>query len=206
MKYDVIDLANKKKGTIDLDEEVFAVDVRKDLIARAVKWQLNKRQSGNHKTKERGAVNGTKSKPFRQKGTGRARQGTARAPQMRGGGVVFGPRVKSHKTKLQKRVRRIALKSALSAKHMEGNLIVLDDAKSTTPKTAELAQALKVLKWGRALVIDGPELDNNFVKAANNIVGLDILPSIGANVYDILRRDKLVLTREAIAHLTERLK
>ena len=206
MKYDVIDLANKKKGTIDLDEEVFAVEVRKDLIARAVKWQLNKRQSGNHKTKERGAVNATKSKPFRQKGTGRARQGTIRAPQMRGGGIVFGPRVRSHKTKLQKKVRRLALKSALSAKQIEGNLIVLDDAKSTTPKTAKLAQALKILKWGRALVIDGPELDNNFALAASNIVGLDVLPSVGANVYDILRRDKLVLTRDAIAHLTERLK
>ena len=206
MKYDVIDLANKKKGTIDLDEGVFGIEVRKDLIARAVKWQLNKRQSGNHKTKERGAVNGTKSKPFRQKGTGRARQGTVRAPQMRGGGVVFGPRVRSHNTKLQKKVRRLALKSALSAKQMEGNLIVLDDAKSTTPKTAILVQALKVLNLGQALVIDGPELDKNFAMAASNIVGLDVLPSAGANVYDILRRDKLVLTRDAVADLTERLK
>lgn len=206
MKYDVINLANKKKGTIDLDEGVFGVEVRKDLIARAVKWQLNKRQSGNHKTKERGAVNGTKSKPFRQKGTGRARQGTIRAPQMRGGGVVFGPRVRSHNTKLQKKVRRLALKSALSAKQMEGNLIVLDDAKSTTPKTAILVQALKVLNLGQALVIDGPELDKNFAMAASNIVGLDVLPSAGANVYDILRRDKLVLTRDAVADLTERLK
>ena len=206
MKYDVINLANKKKGTIDLDEGIFGVEVRKDLIARAVKWQLNKRQSGNHKTKERGAVNGTKSKPFRQKGTGRARQGTIRAPQMRGGGVVFGPRVRSHNTKLQKKVRRLALKSALSAKQMEGNLVVLDDTKSTTPKTAKLVQALKVLNWGQALVIDGPELDNNFAMAASNIVGLDVLPSAGANVYDILRRDKLVLTRDAIADLTERLK
>ena len=206
MKYDVINLANKKKGTIDLDEGVFGVEVRKDLIARAVKWQLNKRQSGNHKTKERGAVKGTKSKPFRQKGTGRARQGTVRAPQMRGGGVVFGPRVRSRNTKLQKKVRRLALKSALSAKQMEGNLIVLDNAKSTTPKTAKLVQALKVLNWGQALVIDGPELDNNFAMAASNIVGLDVLPSAGANVYDILRRDKLVLTRDAVADLTERLK
>ena len=206
MKYDVINLANKKKGTIDLDEEVFGVEVRKDLIARTVKWQLNKRQSGNHKTKERAAVSATKSKPFRQKGTGRARQGTTRAPQMRGGGVAFGPRVRSHETKLQKKVRSLALKSALSVKQAEGKLIILDDAKSKSPKTAELAKALKVLNWGQALVIDGPKIDANFALAASNIIGLDVLPSAGANVYDILRREKLVLTREAIVHLTERLK
>ena len=206
MKYDVIDMANKKKGTIDLDDEIFAIQIRKDLIARTVKWQLNKRQSGNHNTKERGNVNGSKSKPFRQKGTGRARQGTTRAPQMRGGGIVFGPHVRSHKTKLQKKVRRLALKSALSMKHAEGKLVVLEDAKSKSPKTVELVKSLKRLKWGDALVIDGPEPDANFTMATRNIVGLDILPSSGANVYDILRRDKLILTRDAVTHLTERLR
>ncbi|MBM10281.1 MAG: 50S ribosomal protein L4 [Magnetovibrio sp.] len=206
MKHDVIDLANKKKGTIDLDEDIFGVEIRKDIIARTIRWQLNNRQSGNHNTKERSDVSGTKAKPFRQKGTGRARQGTMRAPQMRGGGVVFGPQVRSHGTKLQKKVRRLALKTALSVKHAEGNLIVLEDAKSKTPKTVELTKSLKRLKWGRALVIDGPELDANFAMAARNIVGLDVLSSSGANVYDILRRDKLVLTRDAVALLTERLK
>mgnify|MGYP002637540064 CR=1 FL=1 len=206
MKCDVIDLANKKTGTIDLDEAVFGVEVRRDLLARTVNWQLDKRQSGSHKTKERAEVSGTKAKPFRQKGTGRARQGTARAPQMRGGGTVFGPRVRSHATKLPKHVRRLALKSALSAKQAEGKLVVLDEAKTKSPKTGELAKALKALDWGRTLLIDGIELDINFVKAASNIVEFDVLPSVGANVYDILRRDTLVLTKDAVQQLTERLK
>ena len=206
MKLDVIDLANKKTGTIDLDDAVFGVEIRKDLLARTVNWQLDKRQSGNHKAKERAEVSGTKSKPFRQKGTGRARQGTLRAPQMRGGGVTFGPRVRSHATGLPKKVRSLALKSALSAKQAEGKLVILDEAKAKTPKTAELAKALKAFDWGRALVIDGAELDANFTKATRNIVGIDVLPSVGANVYDILRRDTLVLTKDAVAQLTERLK
>jgi large subunit ribosomal protein L4 len=206
MKLDVIDLANKKTGTIDLDDAVFGVEVRKDLLARTVNWQLDKRQSGNHKAKERAEVSGTKSKPFRQKGTGRARQGTMRAPQMRGGGVVFGPRVRSHATGLPKKVRSLALKSALSAKQAEGKLVILDEAKAKSPKTAELAKALKAFDWGRALVIDGAELDDNFAKATRNIAGIDLLPSVGANVYDILRRDTLVLTKDAVAQLTERLK
>ncbi len=206
MKLDVIDLANKKTGTIELDDAVFGVEVRKDLLARTVNWQLDKRQSGNHKAKERAEVSGTKSKPFRQKGTGRARQGTMRAPQMRGGGVVFGPRVRSHATGLPKKVRSLALKSALSAKQAEGKLVILDEAKAKSPKTAELAKALKAFDWGRALVIDGAELDDNFAKATRNIAGIDLLPSVGANVYDILRRDTLVLTKDAVAQLTERLK
>ncbi len=206
MKLDVIDLANKKTGTIELDDAVFGVEVRKDLLARTVNWQLDKRQSGNHKAKERAEVSGTKSKPFRQKGTGRARQGTMRAPQMRGGGVVFGPRVRSHATGLPKKVRSLALKSALSAKQAEGKLVILDEAKAKSPKTAELAKALRAFDWGRALVIDGAELDDNFAKATRNIAGIDLLPSVGANVYDILRRDTLVLTRDAVAQLTERLK
>ena len=206
MKLDVIDLANKKTGTIDLDDAVFGVEVRKDLLARTVNWQLDKRQSGNHKAKERAEVSGTKSKPFRQKGTGRARQGTMRAPQMRGGGVVFGPRVRSHATGLPKKVRSLALKSALSAKQAEGKLVILDEAKAKSPKTAELAKALKAFDWGRALVIDGAVLDDNFAKATRNIAGIDLLPSVGANVYDILRRDTLVLTKDAVAQLTERLK
>lgn len=206
MKCDVIDLANKKTGTIDLDDAVFGVEVRSDLLARTVNWQLDKRQSGNHKTKERSEVSGTKAKPFRQKGTGRARQGTHRAPQMRGGGVTFGPRVRSHATKLPKQVRRLALKCALSAKQAEGKLIVLDEAKAASPKTGDLAKTLKAFDWGRALLIGGVELDVNFAKAANNIVGFDVLPCVGANVYDILRRDTLVLTKDAVVQLTERLK
>jgi large subunit ribosomal protein L4 len=206
MKCDVIDLANKKTGTIELDDAVFGVEVRRDLLARTVNWQLDKRQSGSHATKGRSDVSGTKAKPFKQKGTGRARQGSHRAPQMRGGGIVFGPQVRSHATELPKKVRRLALRCALSAKQAEGKLIVLDEAKTKTPKTGELAKALKALGWGRTLLIDGAQIDANFAKAASNIIEFDVLPSVGANVYDILRRDTLVLTKDAVEQLTERLK
>ena len=206
MKAKVITLENKAAGEIDLADAVFAAPVRKDILARMVNYQLAKRRGGNADTKERSEIRGTTAKPFRQKGTGRARQGTTRAPQMRGGGVVFGPVVRSHATGLPKKVRRLALKSALSAKQAEGRLIVLDETKSKSPKTADLAKVLKVLDWGRALVIDGAVVDENFAKAASNIVGIDVLPSVGANVYDILRRDTLVLTKDAVAQLTERLK
>lgn len=206
MQCDVITLANKKTGTIELDDAVFGVDVRSDILSRAVNWQLAKRRAGTAKTKERGEVKATKSKPFRQKGTGRARQGTTVAPHMRGGGVAFGPRVRSFAHKLPKKVRVLALKSALSAKQAEGKLVVLDEAKLKQAKTSELAKRLAKLKWGRALVIDGEEVDKNFARAADNIVGLDVLPSGGANVYDILRRETLVLTRQGVEKLVERLK
>ncbi len=206
MQYDVISLANKKTGTIDLDDGVFGVDVRRDILARAVNWQLAKRRGSIAKTKGRSEVRATKAKPFAQKGGGRARQGTTVAPQMRGGGVAFGPRVRSHAHKLPKKVRMLALKSALSAKHAEGKLVVLDEAKLKQPKTADLAKQLIKLNWGRALVIDGAEVDANFARAANNIVGIDVLPSSGANVYDILRRDTLILTRDGVDKLVERLK
>ena len=206
MQYDVISLANKKTGTIDLDDGVFGVDVRRDILARVVNWQLAKRRGGTAKTKERGEVRATKAKPVNQKGGGRARQGTTVAPQMRGGGVAFGPRVRSHAHKLPKKVRLLALKSALSAKCAEGKLVVLDEAKLKQPKTADLAKRLAKLNWGRALVIDGAEVDANFARAANNIIGIDVLPSCGANVYDILRRDTLILTRDGVEKLVERLK
>ncbi len=206
MQCDVITLANKKSGTIELDDTVFAVEVRGDLLSRAVNWQLAKRRSGTAKTKERSEVKATKSKPFNQKGTGRARQGTTVAPQMRGGGVAFGPRVRSFAHKLPKKVRLLALKSALSAKQAEGKLVVLDEAKLKAGKTSELAKQLEKLNWGRALIIDGAEVDKNFVRAAGNIVGIDVLPSGGANVYDIIRRDTLVVTKNGVEKLVERLK
>ena len=206
MKCDVIDLANKKKGSINLDEDIFGLNVRKDLLARAVKWQLSRRQAGTHKTKERNEVNGTRSKPFRQKGTGRARQGFSRATQMRGGGVTFGPRVRSHEVDLPKKVRRLALKTALSAKQADGKLVVIDSGKIKSPKTKDFVKQLDSLGWGKTLIIDGNEVNENLAKAVRNIIGLDVLPSVGANVYDILRRDTLVLTKDAVDILTERLK
>jgi len=206
MRCDVISLENKTVGKIDLDEAVFGVPVRADILARAVNWQLAKRQAGTRKTKTHSEVSGSTRKPFRQKGTGRARQGTARAPQHRGGGVVFGPVVRSHAHDLPKKVRRLALKTALSAKQADGKLVVLDSAKLKKAKTAELAKRMEKLGWTSVLIIDGAEVDGNFARAAANIVGLDVLPSPGANVYDILRSDTLVLTKDAVGKLVERLK
>ena len=206
MQCDVITLANKKTGTIELDDAIFGTDVRRDIMARAVNWQLAKRRAGTAKTKGRSEVIASKSKPFAQKGGGRARQGTTVAPQMRGGGVAFGPQVRSHAHKLPKKIRLLALKSALSAKQAEGKLVVIDEAKLKKAKTQDLLKQLEKLSWGRALVIDGAEVDVNFAQAAGNIHNIDILPSAGANVYDILLRDTLVLTRDGAEKLTERLK
>ncbi|MBI1985071.1 MAG: 50S ribosomal protein L4 [Rhodospirillales bacterium] len=206
MQCDVINLANKKTGTIELDDAVFGIAVRPDILQRAVQWQLAKRRAGTAKTKERGEVQATTKKPFKQKGTGRARQGSRVAPQMRGGGTVFGPRVRSFAQGLPKKIRKLALKTALSAKRAEGKLVVLDEAKLGKAKTSELAKQLKKLNWGRTLVIDGAEVDANFARAATNLGGIDVLPSQGANVYDILRRDTLVLTKDGVQRLVERLK
>ena len=206
MKCDVISLANKKTGSIDLDESVFGLEVRKDLLSRAVNWQLAKRRSGNHKVKARSEVTGSTAKPFNQKGGGRARQGDRKAPHMRSGGTAFGPLVRDHAHNLTKKVRRLALKTALSAKQAEGQLVIIDEAKAKTPKTGELSKQLAKLGWGKTLIIDGTEVDQNFALAAGNIIGLDILPSVGANVYDILNRETLVLTTDAVEKLVERLK
>jgi len=206
MKLDVVSLDNKKSGSIDLDDAVFGLEARKDLLARAVKYQLAKRRSGNHQTKGRSDVSATNAKPFKQKGTGRARQGTRVAPQMRGGGIVFGPHTRDHSHGLQKKVRKLALATALSAKCAEGKLVILDEAKMSVPKTSELVKKLATLGWGRTLVIDGESIDENFARAARNIVGIDVLPTAGANVYDILRLDTLVLTKGAVEKLVERLK
>ncbi len=206
MKWDVINLDNAKVGDIDLDDTVFGAEVRRDLLARTINWQLSRRQAGTHKTKGRSEVSGTSKKPYKQKGTGRARQGTLRAPQMRGGGVVFGPLPRSHAIDLPKKVRRLALRSALSAKRDEGKLVIIDEATVKEAKTAALARQLKALGWGATLVIDGEAVNAEFLRAAGNIMGIDVLPSQGANVYDIMRRDTLVLTRNAVEKLVERLK
>lgn len=206
MKHPIIDIANKQVGDIDLDEHVFGAPERPDILSRVVNWQLAKRRAGTHKTKQRAEIKGSTAKPFNQKGTGRARQGDKKAPHMRGGGVAFGPVVRSHAHSLTKKVRRLALRTALSTKRANGNLVVLSEAKIKTSKTADLAKRVKKLGWESALIIDGTDIDNNFNLAAQNIAGLDVLPQQGANVYDILRRDTLVLTKGAIEKLVERLK
>ncbi len=205
MKTEVISLDNKSVGELELDESVFGVEVRRDILARMVNWQLARRRSGNHKTKQRHEIAGTTAKPFRQKGTGRARQGSKKAPQFRGGGTAFGPVVRDHAHDLTKKVRKLALRCALSAKQAEGKLVVLDSTEVETPKTKALAAQLGGLGWANALIVDGAEVNGHFARAAANLPNIDVLPSQGANVYDILRRDTLVLTRDAVANLVERL-
>ena len=206
MKIDVVDLEAKNVGSIELADEVFGVEVRRDILARMVNYQLAKRRAGTHKTKQIWEVSGTTKKPYNQKGTGRARQGSLRSAQFRGGGVIFGPVVRSHEHALTKKVRSLALRVALSAKAADGKIVVLDDAKAATPKTKELVACLSKLNLANALFIGGAELDRNFALASRNIPHIDVLPSQGANVYDILRRDTLVLTKDAVQALEARLK
>jgi large subunit ribosomal protein L4 len=206
MQASVKNLDNQEVGSIDLADDVFGLPVRKDILARVVNWQLAKRRAGTHQTKGISDISGTTKKPWKQKGTGRARQGSLRSPQFRGGAVIFGPLVRSHEYSLQKKVRRLALKTALSAKQAEGKLIVLERAAADAAKTRALAQRFAALGWDSVLIIDGPKLDENFARAARNIPKVDVLPQQGANVYDILRRDLLVLTRDAVQHLEARLK
>lgn len=206
MKCKVISLDNKAAGEIELDDAVFGAPVRRDLLSRMVNYQLAKRRQGTHKTKTVGEISGTGAKPFRQKGTGRARRGTNRAAQMRGGQTTFGPTPRSHDIEIPKKVRQLALKSALSAKQADGKLIVLDEAKSADPKTKSIAVKLDKLGWSSALIVGGAEIDRNFMLATRNIPGIDFMPNKGANVFDILRRDTLVLTREAVEFLQERLR
>ena len=205
MKVAVKTLDDKKSGDIELNEGIFGVTPRSDILYRVVNWQLAKRRSGNHKVKGVSEISGTGKKPFRQKGTGNARLGTLRGAQQRGGQTTHGPQVRDHGYKLPKKLRKLALKMALSAKQAEGKLIVLDAAKAKSIKTKDMAASLKKMKLDSVLFIDGETLDENFVKSIRNIPYVDILPSKGANVYDILNRDNLVLTKDAVETLEARL-
>jgi len=205
MKVAVKSLDNKKVGDIDLSEAIFGLKPRADVLHRMVNWQLAKRRSGNHKTKDISEVSGTGKKPYGQKGTGHARTGSLRSSRHVGGAIMFGPVVRSHAIDMPKNFRKLALKVALSAKQAEGKLIVLDAAKAKTHKTKDMAQALAGLGLTSALIID-ENLDQNFSRGAANIPNIDVLPQKGINVYDILRRDTLVLTKEAVAQLEARLK
>ena len=205
MKVAVTDLGNQNVGDIELSDEVFGVPVRMDIIHRVVRWQLAKRQAGTHKTKGISDISGTTKKPYKQKGTGRARQGSLRSPQFRGGARIFGPVVRSHAHDLPKKVRKLGLKTALSSKQADGKLVVLDAA-AADGKTKTLAKAFAQRGWSSVLIIDGVDGNDGFTRAAANIHGVDLLPAVGANVYDILRRDVLVLTRAAVEQLEARLR
>ncbi len=206
MQAPVKTLDNKSAGTVELNDAVFGAVVRDDILARLVHWQLAKRRAGTHKAKGISEIQGTTKKPWRQKGTGRARQGSLRSPQFRGGARIFGPVVRDHGYDLPKQVRKLGLVSALSSKQAEGKLVVLDAAKLDKPKTKDLAARLGKLGLSSVLLIDGADIDKNFARAARNIPHIDVLPQQGANVYDILRRDVLVLTKAAIEALEARLK
>ena len=206
MKIDVVKLDAGSAGSVDLDDAIFGIEqIRADILQRAVKWQLSRRQTGTHKTQERSEIARTKKKMYRQKGTGGARHGARSAPIFVGGGVAHGPRVRSHATQLPKKVRRLALKHELSAKAGEQRLLVLDEARLDAPKTKDLSAKLAKLGVSDALVIDGETLDENFARAARNLPNFDVLPAQGLNVYDVLRRDTLVLTRAAVEKINERL-
>jgi large subunit ribosomal protein L4 len=203
MQVKVITLDNAEAGEIELPDALFAAAPRADIMARVVHWQLARRRAGTHKVKGMGEVSGTTKKPYRQKGTGSARQGSLRAPQFRKGGIVHGPVVRDHGYSLNKKVRRLGLISALSQKAADGKLVVLD-ATAGVAKTAEMAKKLKVLGWSSALVVDAT-VDAGFDRAFRNIPGMQAMPTMGANVYDILNHDVLALTRAGLEALKERL-
>ncbi len=206
MKLDVIKLDGKKAGSVDLGDEIFGLEPRTDILHRVVRWQRNNAQAGTHKVKTRSEVNYSTKKIYRQKGTGGARHGARSAPIFRGGGIYKGPTPRSHGHELTKKFRKLGLKHALSSKAATGNLVILDDASTKDAKTSVLAKQVKELGWKRALVIDGASVDENFATAARNIEGVDILPTMGANVYDILKSDTLVITKAGVEALEARLK
>jgi large subunit ribosomal protein L4 len=206
MKVDVTTLEAKKAGTVDLSDDVFGLEPRADILHRMVRYQLLKRQAGTHHVKDRSLVSGRREKMYKQKGTGRARHGNKTVPQFRGGGKAFGPVPRSHAVELPKKVRALALKHALSSKAKAQELIILDSAELSEPKTKALKAQFAALGLGSALIVGGTELNENFSLAARNIPHIDVLPVQGLNVYDILRRDKLVLTKAALDAISERFK
>ena len=205
MKLDVIKLDGGKGGSIELPDDIFGIEeIRADILQRCVTWQLAKRRSGNHKIQVRNEVSRTSKKMYKQKGTGGARHGSRRAAQFVGGAKAHGPVVRSHAFDLPKKIRALALKHALSSKAKAGTLVVLDAATLAEPKTAALRGQFAGIGLTNALIIAGAEVDNNFALAARNIPNVDVLPTAGLNVYDVLRRHKLVLTRDAIEAINAR--
>ena len=204
MKLAITTLAGSEAGTVELAEAVFGLEPRTDILHRMVRYQLAKRQAGTHQAQERSTINRTTKKLFKQKGTGNARHGSAKAPQFRGGGRAFGPIARSHAHDLPKKVRQLALKHALSVKAKDSQIVVLDKAEIDSPKTKALLDTFGKLGLSNALIIGGAELQDNFVLASRAIPNVDVLPVQGINVYDILRREKLVLTTAALEALSQR--
>ncbi len=204
MKEKINNLDNKALKDVTLDNSIFGVEVKKEIIHRMIRYQLAKRRSGNHKTKGISEISGTTKKPFKQKGTGSARQGSKRSPQMRGGAVIFGPQVRSHAHKLPKKIKQLALKMAISKKIKDGKFKIIDELKISKPKTSLFKNKLKNLKIDSALFIDSSIADKNFLIASKNIPKIDVLPLVGINVYDIFRRDYLIFSESALNAISER--
>ncbi len=204
MKHQVSSLDNKTVKDIDLEKGIFGVPYREDIIYRMIRYQSAKKQSGNHKTKGISEISGTTKKPFKQKGTGSARQGSKRSPQMRGGAVIFGPQVRSHAHKLPKKIKNLALKIALSKKLSDGKLRIVSDIKLSKSKTSLLKNKLKTLGVSSVLFVTGKEIDSNFMLASRNIPNIDFLPFQGINVFTIVKRDFLILSQDAVQLLNER--
>jgi len=206
VKIDVTSFDGQPAGSIELSDEVFGLEPRADLIFRMIRWQLAKRRAGTHAVKNRAEIARTGKKMYKQKGTGGARHGSARVPQFRGGGRAFGPQVRSHEHDLTKKVKALALKHALSAKAKDGAIVIWENAQLAEPKTKLLKAGFDKTGLASALIIDGAAPQTNFALAARNLPKIDVLPVEGVNVYDIIRRDKLVLTRSAVDALEARLK
>ena len=206
MQVDVTSLSNKNVGKVDLHDSIFNLPIRSDLLHRIVRWQLAKRQSGNHKTLSVTEIRGTTAKPWNQKGSGKARAGSVRTTQFRGGAVSHGPVVRSHSFKLPKKVRSLALKTALSSKKAESKLNIIDSIDLKKPSTSELVSSFKSLGWKSVLIVTGNEINRNFHFSIRNIPNADVISVKGINVYDILRKDILVLTKDAVEILEKRLK
>jgi len=206
MKINIMNVDNTVQGQLELSPDVFGREIRPDIISRVIAWQLAKRRAGTHSTKGISEVSGTTRKPYKQKGTGRARHGSLRSPQFRKGAVIFGPVVRSHEYDLQKKVRTLGLKSALSAKLLENNLLVVDFVAANLSKTKQFKDVLKTLGVpGDVLILGADGQHLALQKAASNLFNIDVLPQIGSNVYDIVRRTKLIVTPQAIQQLQGRL-
>ena len=205
MKINVIDISSKASGTTNLSDAIFGLEPRKDILHRTVVYQLAKKRAGTHKVKNRAEITATTKKMYKQKGTGSARHGSKKVPQFRGGGRAFGPHPRDHSIKLTKKFRKLALKHALSSKLKDGNIVILSEAKLSKPKTSLLVKSLQKMAVDSALFIDAQEFDKNFELATMNIPNIDILPVQGINVYDMLKRDKLFITKAALKEIEGRL-
>ena len=206
MKAKLLSLDNKELGDIMVNDAIFGLEARIDIIKRVIDWQRAKAMSGTHKTKTVGEVSGSGKKPFKQKGTGNARQGNARGVQRRGGGIAFGPVPRSHEIKLQKKVKKLVMRHALSVKFSEGAVHIIDSTKMKEPKTSDLVKSLSNFGFGKFFIIDGKEVDQNIKLSAKSAANTCVVPVIGANVYDIVNSDYILISKDALPLLEERLK